>query len=405
MPASLSARFVLAYVRRPLSVRLYMPTSGVTDGTMPPTLRAIALDLLGRSTLVTFTIDRNTLYNTAALQVSPAVLGRGYRITSWSPTTLATGVWWWFASATRRIGAGPLTSSGNTASTSFVAESGIPVPRYLYVYENDGIQALTVLARDVYVYENDGIQALTVLARALYIYEQSRDGEVFPWLERLVPTEQVVGGQVAIHGDGLGSVVDIAAEVGNVITADSTSGGNIPANAVERNTGEWLSTGSTGAWIRFTFPTAQVLTAVSLEDAATGDWGAPQFRFSDGGANVAGGSAAPNPVSASEYPVGAARTLYTLPAPRTTTYLEIRVNSGGSGTTRGLREVWIYADRDTAAEDSQTLLRTDLMGIVTWTHRSANLFPANSGQASVAAAVVTVPPTGDSGLVKVVENT
>lgn len=278
--------------------------------------------------------------------------------------------------------------------------------RSVYLYENKGLQAISVLNRSLYVYENRALQDLAILARALYLYEATRDTEVFPWLLRLSPTEQVRGGQVDLYGDGLGSEVDVAA--GSTATASSTSGANVPGQAVDRTTSEWQSTSGTAAWLRLTFATAQVVVAIALEDGTSGNtWGVPLFRFSDAGADVNGGTAAPVPsaiTSSAEYPVGAARRLYTLPTPRTCTWVEVRIASGGAGTNRGLREVWVFADQDVAAESSQTFLRAEAMGIVAWVNRSPNLWPANGGLPILAAATVTVPLDAESGLVKVVES-
>jgi hypothetical protein len=87
------------------------------------------------------------------------------------------------------------------------------------------------------------------------------------------------------------------------------------------------------------------------------------------------------------------------------TWVEVRVSSGGSGTNRGLREVWIWEDLDSAAETSTVALGIDGMGIVSWANRSPGLHPANGGQPITAAATVTVPATGESGLVVVTEST
>ena len=45
------------------------------------------------------------------------------------------------------------------------------------------------------------------------------------------------------------------------------------------------------------------------------------------------------------------------------------------------------------------------MGIVVWTNRSPNLYPANSGVPILPAATVTVPSGAVSGLVTVEETT
>jgi hypothetical protein len=277
--------------------------------------------------------------------------------------------------------------------------------RSLYLYENMGIWAISILARSLYAYENVGIQSLLMLARALYLYEATRDGEVFPWLMKIDPVEQYAGGQVDLFGDGFGELLEAAA--GATITVDSTNGSNVAGNAVDRAASTvWASNGGSGAWIRFTFGSAKKIVAIALEGSGA-TWGVPEFRFSDGGANVTGATAVPAGVAVgTEYPVGTSRTLYNLPAPRTTTYVEIRIASGGSGT-RELSEVW---DLDDQAETSRAWLNfgeltvTDL-GIVLWANRSPNLWPANSGVPILAAATVTLPAAAVSGLVLVREET
>jgi hypothetical protein len=281
--------------------------------------------------------------------------------------------------------------------------------RSLYTYENRGIEALSILARSLYTYENRGIEALSVLARSLYLYEATRDGEVAPWLMKIDPNEQVRGGQVSLYGDGLGEIVEVASDA--TITASSTSGANVPGNTVDRGSAEWVSTSGASAWIRFTFSGARTIVGVALEDRNdTGNrWGVPLFRFSDGGPDVVGDADVPLPVSTTEYPVGMARQFYTF-APRTVTWVEVRVASGGLGTNRGLREVWVYEDRDAAAETSRAILNRGrpnetVMGIVTWSNRSPGLWPANGGQPITPAAIVTVPADAESGLVVVEEST
>lgn len=276
--------------------------------------------------------------------------------------------------------------------------------RALYLYENRGLQAIAVLARALYLYEARGIEALVVLTRDLYLIEATRDTEVFPWLMRLSPNEQLRGGQVDLYGDGLGSIVDVAA--GSTVTASSTNGVNVPGNAISRTVAAWVSNDTAAAWLRLTFASAQVITALALEAGGNG-WGVPLFRFSDGGADVVGGVGVPSALApvVTEYPVGATRALYTLPAPRTCTWLEVRVSSGAPGSLAGLSEVWAYADQDTAAETSTVLLGIANMGIVGWMNRSPGLHPANGGVPITAAATVTIPADGESGLVTVREAT
>lgn len=282
--------------------------------------------------------------------------------------------------------------------------------RDLYACENIGLQETDVISRATYVHENVQIQELDVLLRVLSIVETKRDGEVFPWLMRISPTEQVRGGQVDLYGDGFGEVVDVAPTA--TATASTTSGGLVPANAINGTILEWAATDGATAWLRLTFPGARNVIAVTLEDrdGGTHRWGVPEFRFSDGGANINGGVAVELPVSTTEIPLGAARTHYVLPAPRDTTYVEIRVASGGAGANRGLREVWVWTDTDQAAESSTVISNEGLpdevsMGIVSWSGRSPGLWPANGGQPVTKAATVTVPSTAESGLVIVEEAT
>jgi hypothetical protein len=281
-----------------------------------------------------------------------------------------------------------------------------PLKRDLYLYENKGVQALAIAHRSLYLYENRGIEALAPRARDLYVYEATRDGEVFPWLMKIDPTEQYRGGQVALFGDGFGELLEVAA--GSTITTSSVNGGNVGGNAVDRTGAEWVSNDGAAAWIRFTFAGPQTIVAIALEDRLAGgnSWGVPLFRFSDAGADLVGATAVPIPAAvdrSSEYLVGTKRTLYTLPAPRSVTWVEVRVSSGGGGANRGLSEVWAYADSDQAAEGSRSLLAGELMGIVAWANRSPGLWPANSGIPILSAATVTVPVDGVSGLVVVEE--
>lgn len=284
--------------------------------------------------------------------------------------------------------------------------------RSLYLYVNNGIQVLVVLARSLYLYENVAIETLAVLARMLYLDETLRDGEVFPWLMKIDPDEQFRGGQVDLFGDGFGEIIERAADVGNVITTSSVSGGFVGGNAVDRTGAEWVSTSGAAAWIRVTFPVARTIVGVALTDIAAAGiiWGVPELRFSDGGPNIDGVTVAPKPNASGEIPVGGSRTYYALPAPRTTTYVEIRIMAGtGSGANRGLSELWIYADEDQGAEASEVISNLglpaeELFGIVSWSGRSPGLWPANGGIPITKAATVTVGPAAESGLVKVRES-
>jgi hypothetical protein len=288
--------------------------------------------------------------------------------------------------------------------------------RTLYVYENKGV-SVVLAARALYLYENRGIQSLEVLARALDLFENLRDGEVFPWLEKLLPAEQYRGGQVDLYGDGLGEVREVAADA--TITVSSSVGGNIGSNTVDRTTSEWQSAETTtDAWIRYTFAAPRVLVGCALEGRLTqvglAPWGNPTFRFGDAGSDVVG---APGPAlslaaeSTAEYPVATRRSFYAFPAPRTSNFLEIRsTNNNPANGGRGLREVWIYEDADQAAETSSAILNEGLpeegaMGIVLWSGRSPGLWPSNAEMPTQKAVTVTVPVDAVSGLVRVRETT
>ena len=305
--------------------------------------------------------------------------------------------------------------------------SVVGLPRALYLVENVGLQATTMLARALYLVENLGLQATSVLARALYLDENRqiqaveittrglyleetyRDGEVFPWLMAIDPTEQYRGGTVELFGDGFGEILEAAA--GATKTSSTVSGGNIATNATDRAASDWLSTAGAASWIRFTFGAAKKVVAIALEQGATGAWGTPRFRFSDGLGDVDGAGDVPAYDAGrhtAEVPVGGNRVLYTLPTPRTTTYVEVAIAGSGSGGTRGFREVWIFEDLDQAAEGSSAILNNGLvsetaLGIVSWLNRSPGLWPANSGDPILAAATVTIPADAESGLVVVEE--
>jgi hypothetical protein len=321
-----------------------------------------------------------------------------------------------------------LTAAEGVGEVRLEQRSLTNIPRSLYLYENVGVQPLSVparslylyenlgvrnaldpiVARSLYLYENVGIQALAILARSLYAYESTRDGPVIPWLMKLSPSEQYRGGQVDLIGDGFGEILEAAA--GATITTSTVSGGNVGGNTVDRAASAWIgSDTTTDAWIRFTFGAPKVITAIALEAHTAGPiFGAPVFRFSDAGADVVGASLGllDASLSTAEYPVGGGRVLYALPAPRTTSWVEVRSTNNGAGNSlRGLREVWIFEDLDQAAETSTVALGIDGMGIASWSNRSPGLHPANGGQPITRAATVTVPATGVSGLVVVREST
>jgi hypothetical protein len=418
-----------AYLKRS-DTRPNAPSEGGTNTSSTVSLSAYAFDPLMRTTRTTFQLDRLAMFNTASLQTSSQVNGVGGQLATWASSAIGNFTWFWRARTSVSIGNGEGTIGPYSAAISFQQAGGAGVPRSLYTYLNKSMNAVTpavgtnarslyvvvnksmqtlaVLARSLYPYVNRTIQAQAVLARALYLYEATRDGEVFPWLNHLSPTEQYEGGQVNLYGDGFGEFLEAAA--GATITVDSTNGSYIPEYAVDRSTGSWVSNSNrANAWIRFTFGSSKRIVAIALEGAGNG-WGVPRFQFSSGG-EVSGGVAVPGGANLSpEYPCGATRYLYILPTPRDTTYVEIRGPVGDGTTFVGLYEVWIIeaivpAD---AAEASRAWLNIDLiteqdMGIVAWQNRSPNWHPANSGVAPQPAATVTIPAGAVSGLVTVQE--
>jgi len=416
---------------------LTTPANGGSNTSLTATLIARSVDPLGRATKTTFQVDRTSLYSSPALQVSSQISSTGGKTASWATATLTNGAWSWRAITTASVG-GQIGVSGNyTPSWTFQESGGAGVPRSLYLFYNGGARLepagvganarslylinnaavrnqmgldIQPLARDLYLVVNKAYVA-EVAARCLYLYEAKRDGEVFPYLNHISPTEQYIGGQVDLYGDGLGEYLDCTLE--GTITVDSVNSSYVAANAVDRSTGSWVSNSNqSGAWIRFTFSGTKRITHIALESAGNG-WGVPEFRFSDGLGNVSGGVSVPGGQNwAPEYPVGYTRALYALPTPRDTTYVEIRVSGGGGLTFIGLYEVWIYERKVPAenAEVSRAWLNLDLpsvkdLGIVTWQNRSPNWYPANSGVAPLPAATVTIPAGSTSGLVTVQEET
>lgn len=87
--------------------------------------------------------------------------------------------------------------------------------RTLYLYENLGATSEAghfqapqdVDARTLYLYVNisHDRDPSDAAGRGLYVYEAYTNDEIFPWIERIRPTEQYRGGQVEIYGDGFGA--------------------------------------------------------------------------------------------------------------------------------------------------------------------------------------------------------
>ena len=107
--------------------------------------------------------------------------------------------------------------------------------RSLYLYYNKGAtinaghlpDPIDVAARMLYLYVNRSEDRTPddVLARSLYLYEAKTADEIFPWIERITPTEQYPGGQVNIYGDGFGDTQATEAAAVRLGLVDPTQSG------------------------------------------------------------------------------------------------------------------------------------------------------------------------------------
>jgi len=235
---------------------------------------------------------------------------------------------------------------------------------------------------------------------------------VFPYLNHIVPEEQYELGQVDLYGDGFGQHLDATPSA--TLSSSTISGGAVADNIRDGTQAEWLSTAGASSWVRFTWGAGKRIVAISLEGSRNGSsWGIPQFRFDDASTQNGSPTVPAAPVDGStETPVGPWRETYWLATPKESTYVEVGIASGGSGTVRGFVEAWVIEEvvPATAAETSRAVLNRGLaseqnMGVVAWQNRSPNWYPANSGVPPLPAATVTVPSGAVSGLVTVEEST
>lgn len=101
--------------------------------------------------------------------------------------------------------------------------------RALYAVVNEGVHGLEgqrvfnandVTARSLYAVVNIGHDRTKddVAARALYEYAAYDETELFPWIEKIAPSEALPGQQVAIYGDGFG---DTQAQEGSIVRLGS----------------------------------------------------------------------------------------------------------------------------------------------------------------------------------------
>jgi hypothetical protein len=436
-------RMAGAFIRN-VQVRLDSPDAGATVTSPTPALQATNLDPFRRSGYVVFQLDRVANFATDLLQTSAniAVLGWADVPANWAAASIGNGLWTWRARSTGvKVGAGPAIPNGRWAGVRTFVESGGTAVRSLYLYVNKAMpdfaagvgsnarslylyvdrsmyeDVIGVEARSLYLYVDQSMYEDVIFAgfaRSLYLFLTRKDGEVFPWLNHLSPTEQYEGGQVDLYGDGFGQYLDAQETETPVVTVSSTNGGNIGLYAIDRTALEWQSTSGASAWIRFTWTNPKRIVAIVLEGSANGTfWGKPRFTFDD--ATSQDGTvdvpAASTFAQDSQIPVGSQRQVYWLATPKDTTYVQVsNAPTSGSGTNRGFSEVWIVEEiiPNQDAEPSRAWLNLDYiyaqdMGIVDWKNRSPNFYPANSGTPILPAATVTVPVGAVSGLVKVQE--
>jgi len=417
------------------------PAPGADNTSATVTLQGKTLDPFQRTGAAKFQLDRSGAFGSAEQQTSSGVTVAGWADTpaSWASSAFGNGLWYYrVRSSGVRIGSGPSVPDGRWAGPiAFTQSGGAGLPRSLYLYENKGIQSVVAgvgtSSRDLYLYVNKGVRnhldkpyprslylfenrsmypgvIFAGFKRALYLYLSAKDGEVFPYLNHLSPAEQYEGGQVDLYGDGLGQYLD--ATQAATLTVSSTYSSNVVDNVRDGTAAEWKSTSGASAWVRFTWGTAKRIVAVVLEGGLADPWGTPRFRFSDASSQD-GVGAVPTPAAVlrdAQYPVGSGRTAYWLATPKLSTYVEVAIASGGSGTNRGFSEAWVIEEAvpPQNAELSRSWLNLDLlseqdMGIVVWTNRSPNWHPANGGLTPLAAATVTIPAGAVSGLVTVQE--
>lgn len=418
------------------------PASGATNTSGTVQLQAKNLDPFKRSGFVSFQLDRAGTFTSPDAQTSPnvAVVGWADVPAAWTSTAIQNGRWYWRARSWGvKVGAGPGVTGRYISAVPFEQAGGAGIPRSLYLYVNKGmwdrVPAVGDNARDLYLYVNKALYSNVIfiesrslylyvnramysgvliggLSRSLYLYLSAKDGEVFPYLNHINPEEQYELGQVDLYGDGFGQYLD--ATLAATITVSSVNGGNVADNVKDRTSAEWQSTSGAAAWVRFTFGAAKRIVAIALEGTVANSWGIPRFKFDDasqqdGTVTVPAGTAATRDA---QFPVGARRQVYWLATPKVSTYVEVAIASGGSGTNRGFSEVYVIEEAvpAQAAETSRAVLNLALpseqtMGIVAWLNRSPNWYPANGGVAPLPAATVTVPSGAVSGLVYVEEST
>lgn len=117
--------------------------------------------------------------------------------------------------------------------------------QYGQPYGGEPLDPEDVLQRALYLYVSIGHDRdpSDVAARAVYTYETYTNGEIFPWIEKIRPTEQYRFGQVNIYGDGFGNTPAQEGSSVKLGTYDPT----VPGPGVTMGIVTWTSR-SPGLW-------------------------------------------------------------------------------------------------------------------------------------------------------------
>ena len=97
-----------------------------------------------------------------------------------------------------------------------------------------------VLARTLYLYLSTihDRDPSDIAARSLYGYVAWTEGELFPWIEKIVPTEALPGQQIAIYGDGFG---DTQLQEGSIVRLGSPVDPTAPGPGTALGVVSWAS--------------------------------------------------------------------------------------------------------------------------------------------------------------------
>ena len=130
--------------------------------------------------------------------------------------------------------------------------------RALYMVENIAIEPVVPTKRSLYEIENIAVETVPMPPpRHLYALENINDGTIYPWLEKIKPTEAQPGQQILVYGDGFGATPPAFTGVGNF---GSEAMGEAAWGA--RSPGLWPANAGT--------PTEPILTIIVPDDATDG---------------------------------------------------------------------------------------------------------------------------------------